>query len=195
VPVARKPVSGLDIAALVFSVIAAPVGVVLAVVVLVRARRLGKASIVSIVALWVGIAGSVLIVATVVIVTTAVQANNVAVSQAALCSRAAADPTLLDDIHAAVPAIVELGGVHIGGGPSDAEIQAAVSQIDSFASRVGVITTTYSDPARANDLDDWDNLYNGLENIKSDLTNKTVTSDLTSTSLDRVRSDLQSHCK
>lgn len=140
IPASPKP----GLAALVLSIVLAPVGLVLGVVSLMKAKRSGEPRpTLGFIATIIGSAGTLAIVLAIfgVVVVTGLTSDSQRAD--AFCQSAASDPTLTDDLLGLVTPLNEISPPFIPGkGPTDEEKLAIADQIASLSSRFPFLTSS-----------------------------------------------------
>ena len=137
----RLAAGPLEIAALVTAFVVAPVGLVLGLVSMIRARANGfRASILAIIAIVIGAVFTVVAVVGIVVVVLVAGSINTAADAKAFCARYAADASVLDDVDALRPDIQAVTADHLPNqGPTEDQRTGVADRAEKLSSRLSVI--------------------------------------------------------
>lgn len=132
--------SGLDVAALVLSILLAPVGLVLGIVALAKAGRTGRRSLLGLIATIIGGVGTVAAIAAVVLVFVVAGAMDGEQRRVAFCARAVDLPAVASEWAALQPEVHTLYEVRLTPVDHDpAALQQLSDELAALSSRVGDI--------------------------------------------------------
>jgi hypothetical protein len=162
------------LAAVVLSIVLAPVGLILGIVSLVKARRSGqRRPTLGFIATIVGGVGTLCMTAAIVSIVLVTNSINDSHLAAAMCQRASADPTLSTDLLALVTPLNDVSAISLQR-PSAGEEQAIANKIPALSSRIKNIVTSAGEGYRDVFQSGWD-VEGNLEDVASSLTPGTTT--------------------